>query len=188
MRGAIRRFWGVPVHQNESQIPIRVDFQKSSKHSFVVRYMLTTDNRTIPYEAADNNVLVTTLPGSDDRAHNFTFGHTWVINSTMVNSFRLLGNDVYADKPGPSFFGAPDVGINAYTYVPGYIRLIVNNAFNLGSGSFNSNTYSKVQNAGASDDDLVALMRQCLAAKKAGHGIDEPTFLQPPRPMSAIGG
>jgi len=42
--------------------------------------------------------------------------------------------------------------------------------------------------AGASDDELVALMRQCLAAKKAGHGIDEPTFLQPPRPMSAIGG
>jgi hypothetical protein len=145
-------FWGVPVHENEAQIPIRIDYQKSAKHSFIVRYMLTTDNRTIPYEAADNNPLVTTLPGSDDRAHNFTFGHTWVMNSTMVNSFRLLGNDVYANKPGPSFFGAPDVGINAYTYVPGYIRLIVNNAFNLGSGSFNSNTYSKVQNAGASDD------------------------------------
>jgi cyclic pyranopterin phosphate synthase len=42
--------------------------------------------------------------------------------------------------------------------------------------------------AGASDDELIALMRQCLATKKAGHGIDEPTFLQPPRPMSAIGG
>jgi cyclic pyranopterin phosphate synthase len=42
--------------------------------------------------------------------------------------------------------------------------------------------------AGARDDELIALMRQCLATKKAGHGIDEPTFLQPPRPMSAIGG
>ena len=114
--------------------------------------MLTTDNRTIPYDAAGNNVLVTNLPGSDDRAHNMTFGHTWVINSSMVNSFHLLGNDVYADKPGPQFFGAPDVGINAYTYVPGYIRLIVNNGFSIGSGSFNSNTYSKIQNAGASND------------------------------------
>src|SRR3989454_4355938 len=145
-------FWGAPVHENESQIPIRVDFLANPKHSFVVRYMLTTDDRTIPYDAANNNVLVTNLPGSDDRAHNFTFGHTWVINSSMVNSFHLLGNDIYADKPGPSFFGAPDVGINAYTYVPGYIRLIVNNAFNVGSGSFNSNTYTKVQNGGASDD------------------------------------
>jgi len=145
-------FWGAPVHENESQLPIRVDFQKSSKHSFIVRYMLTTDDRQIPYDAAGNNVLVTNLPGSDDRAHNLTVGHTWVINSRMVNSFHVLGNDIYANKPGPSFFGAPDVGINAYTYVPGYIRLIVNNAFSLGSGSFNSNTYTKVQNAGASDD------------------------------------
>src|SRR4029434_7127604 len=62
-------FWGAPVHQNESQTPIRIDFQKSQKHSFIVRYMLTTDNRTIPYEAANNNVLVTNLPASDDRRH-----------------------------------------------------------------------------------------------------------------------
>jgi cyclic pyranopterin phosphate synthase len=41
---------------------------------------------------------------------------------------------------------------------------------------------------GASDDELIDLMRRCLAAKKAGHGIDDPTFVQPPRPMSAIGG
>ena len=145
-------FWGTPVHQNESQIPIRVDFQASQQHSFVARYMLTTDNRTIPFEAAGNNVLVTNLPGSDDRAHNITLGHTWVISPSMVNSFRVLGNDVFANKPGPQFFGPRDVGINAYSYVPGYIRLIVNNAFNVGSGSFSSNTYTKIQNAGASND------------------------------------
>ena len=114
---------------------MRVDFQASQKHSFFVRYMLTTDNRTIPYERRrQQRARSRNLPGTDDRAHNVTLGHTWVINSTMVNSFRVLGNDIYADKPGPSFFGAPDVGINAYTYVPGYIRLIVNNGFNVGSG------------------------------------------------------
>ncbi len=42
--------------------------------------------------------------------------------------------------------------------------------------------------SGATDEELVAFMQQCLAAKRAGHGIDDPTFLQPPRPMSAIGG
>lgn len=41
---------------------------------------------------------------------------------------------------------------------------------------------------GSTDQDIVSLMRACLSAKKAGHGIDEPTFLPPPRPMSAIGG
>jgi cyclic pyranopterin phosphate synthase len=42
--------------------------------------------------------------------------------------------------------------------------------------------------SGASDEELAALMVQCLAHKKAGHGIDDPSFLQPDRPMSAIGG
>jgi cyclic pyranopterin phosphate synthase len=27
-----------------------------------------------------------------------------------------------------------------------------------------------------------------MRGKRAGHGIDDPTFLQPARPMSAIGG
>jgi GTP 3',8-cyclase len=42
--------------------------------------------------------------------------------------------------------------------------------------------------SGADDSAMIAVMRSCLATKKAGHGIDSPTFLQPPRPMSAIGG
>ncbi len=42
--------------------------------------------------------------------------------------------------------------------------------------------------AGASDDDLVELWRKTMWGKAAGHGIDDPAFLQPTRPMSAIGG
>ena len=41
---------------------------------------------------------------------------------------------------------------------------------------------------GASDDELAALLRSSITAKLPGHGINQPTFLQPPRPMSAIGG
>ena len=42
--------------------------------------------------------------------------------------------------------------------------------------------------SGASDEMLATLMAQGVANKRAGHGIDDPVFLQPPRPMSAIGG
>ncbi|GAB2817339.1 GTP 3',8-cyclase MoaA [Actinoallomurus bryophytorum] len=41
---------------------------------------------------------------------------------------------------------------------------------------------------GASDDDLVERWLAAVAGKRPGHGIDDPTFLQPTRPMSAIGG
>jgi cyclic pyranopterin phosphate synthase len=42
--------------------------------------------------------------------------------------------------------------------------------------------------AGASDDELADHWRQAVAAKLPGHGINDPGFLQPARPMSAIGG
>lgn len=42
--------------------------------------------------------------------------------------------------------------------------------------------------SGANDDQIASALRGALWAKHAGHGIDEPGFLQPARPMSAIGG
>ena len=41
---------------------------------------------------------------------------------------------------------------------------------------------------GASDDEIARLVRDCVAAKKAGHGIDSPDFLKPERAMYQIGG
>jgi GTP 3',8-cyclase len=42
--------------------------------------------------------------------------------------------------------------------------------------------------AGASDAELIAQWERCIQAKLPGHGINDPGFLQPARPMSAIGG
>ncbi len=42
--------------------------------------------------------------------------------------------------------------------------------------------------SGASDEDLAGIWQRAVAAKLPGHGINEPGFLQPARPMSAIGG
>ncbi|MFC0004241.1 GTP 3',8-cyclase MoaA [Micromonospora siamensis] len=42
--------------------------------------------------------------------------------------------------------------------------------------------------AGADDEELARRWRTAMWGKRAGHGIDDPTFLQPARPMSAIGG
>ena len=41
---------------------------------------------------------------------------------------------------------------------------------------------------GADDAALAMLIRNSIAGKRAGHGIDDEGFLQPDRPMSAIGG
>ncbi|MEU4472523.1 GTP 3',8-cyclase MoaA [Micromonospora sp. NPDC023888] len=41
---------------------------------------------------------------------------------------------------------------------------------------------------GADDDELARRWRTAMWGKRPGHGIDDPSFLQPTRPMSAIGG
>lgn len=42
--------------------------------------------------------------------------------------------------------------------------------------------------SGASDTELAERWTAAVRGKRAGHGIDDPAFLQPSRPMSAIGG
>ncbi|WP_215910757.1 GTP 3',8-cyclase MoaA [Streptomyces coffeae] len=42
--------------------------------------------------------------------------------------------------------------------------------------------------SGAPDEEIARLWRVAMWGKKAGSGLDDPSFLQPDRPMSAIGG
>ena len=46
----------------------------------------------------------------------------------------------------------------------------------------------QILRADGSDDELRTLIRECVAAKKPGHGIDSPEFMRPPRAMYQIGG
>jgi cyclic pyranopterin phosphate synthase len=41
---------------------------------------------------------------------------------------------------------------------------------------------------GASDDDLAAAVERCVAAKWAGHAVNQVQFIRPRRSMSQIGG
>jgi cyclic pyranopterin phosphate synthase len=46
----------------------------------------------------------------------------------------------------------------------------------------------KLLRDGAPDERIASAWRTAMWGKRAGHGIDDPAFLQPARPMSAIGG
>jgi cyclic pyranopterin phosphate synthase len=46
----------------------------------------------------------------------------------------------------------------------------------------------EIMRRGGADSELAELVRQCVGAKKAGHGIDTPDFVRPERAMYQIGG
>ncbi len=125
--------WGNPVHNSEKQIVQRVDYQHSAKHSVFGRYFTVMQDAPVPYNKA--NLLTAGASGTDDTARMLVGGHTWVMNSSTVNTARFTNNRINVVKPGSQFFSPQEVGINSHTSAPGHFSFSVTGSFNFGSGS-----------------------------------------------------
>ena len=132
-------------------------------------------------------------------------GHTWSregmitaaeIMESLRTEFELEAIPGRGAAPAERFLvngGPHSVGIIASVTMPfcgACDRLRLTADGQLRSCLF-SNTESDLREplrSGKSHEEIAAILHQCLFGKLAGHGINEPGFLQPPRPMSAIGG
>src|SRR5262249_11620006 len=125
-------FTGNPFHENRLQVPARLDYQLNEKHTLFARYLVTRVDTKVPYDMNPNDVLTSTGTGTDDMAQSLAIGDTYVISPTLVNSFRISGNRVGANKPGAKYFSPADVGIrNLFSYIPSFTA-IFGPGFNLG--------------------------------------------------------
>ena len=138
------------VSQYFWQMPARVDYQLTDKQTVFARYMATKQNQVLPYNLTPNNLLSASGNAIDDLATSAILGHTWLISSTKVNSFRLSLNRVDMLHDGSRFFGPTDVGINAFSYIPKALNLTITGGPAIGSGVgedvYNHNTYLTANN------------------------------------------
>ena len=141
--------FGAITHENDHQAPVRIDYQINEKQTLFARYMITQQQLTVPFSLS-KNPLDEAIPGFDDRAQSLALGHTYVLSATMVNSLRASVNRIAALKPGADMFGAPDVGINMYSYLPNYLQMVVTGNFTLGSTTKYAFDYQT--SFGANDD------------------------------------
>lgn len=138
--------YATPVIQNEDQGIGRLDYVQNEKHNMFLRYFHTV--YTAPAFFDPTNVLVTGTAGNDEGVHAATFGDSYAISPTTVNSFHATFTR-RTDYRGPNtnFFNANALGINMTTFVKDDFRLSVSNGgFNVGCGTcspghFNVNTY-----------------------------------------------
>jgi cyclic pyranopterin phosphate synthase len=133
-------------------------------------------------------------------------GHVW-IRAEMVTAEEILGQlrSAYTLDPDPAHRGAAPaetwlvnggpakVGVIASVSQPfcgacDRTRLTADGAVRSCLFSREETDLRTLMREGASDDAVAAAWAGAMWAKPAGHGIDDPTFLQPSRPMSAIGG
>jgi hypothetical protein len=142
----------LPTNTDEGQFVGKLDYQVGSKQSYFGRYISTSFFQQPPYETSGGNLLTTRQGGRDNLAQSLTGGHNYVLSSAAVNAFRMAFNRTSIHRTNSDFFGAQDVGINIYDYMPQYLLLNVTpGGFQIGGGTenearFRTNTYQ------ASDD------------------------------------
>ena len=140
------------VHAPDQQRRIagvgKIDYQWSSNN----RCSAATSRRRFfqlpPCETRSNNVL-TTSHGGTRQPGAVVHGRPQLGASrdALVNSFRVAFNRTAIHRTNADFFGANDVGVNIYTYMPKFLVLNVTpGGFSIGGGTendarFRTNTY-----------------------------------------------
>jgi hypothetical protein len=139
--------YALPTNTDERQVVGKIDYQLGSNQSYFGRYITTKFFQEPPFESSGGNLLTTRQGGRDNLAQSLTGGHNFVLSSSAVNAFRVAFNRTSIHRTNSDFFGAADVGINIYDYMPQYLLLNVTpNGFQIGGGteneaSFKTNTY-----------------------------------------------
>jgi hypothetical protein len=164
-------YTGNVVSQYQWQIPVRVDFQLNPKHSIFGRYLATKQDQTLPYSLSPKNLLTATGNGTDDLAQSVTFGDTYLVSPTTINSFRFSFNRVGMFHNGPNFFGPSDVGINAFSYLPHTMNLTVTGGPTFGT-AVGTNTWLHPTNGTINDDvNLIRGKHQISFGANISRGI-----------------
>jgi hypothetical protein len=96
------------ANQNENMGIGRVDYQISSKQSLFVRYFGT--HSLVP-SSYNGNELTVVNAGTDDLVNSLVVGHTYLLNSSMVNSFHFTLNTDGITKFQVPIVSPTDIGV-----------------------------------------------------------------------------
>jgi hypothetical protein len=114
-----KEFFGTVQNTDEHMGVARADYQLSASQSMFVRYYVTHALVSPTYDG--KNPLTMTFSGADDLVNSGVFGHTWVLGTGTVNSFRATFNRSAVTKTEVPTFDGPSLGIKMHTLVPGHL-------------------------------------------------------------------
>jgi hypothetical protein len=134
--GEIR--YSVPLDDNDEQFVTRVDYQLSANQSMFGRYIVDFERRPGTLERTGNLLAISNVnrPANFKKAQIVAYGLTQVFGPDAVNALRatVVDTNNTNNVPPETFFDAPSLGLDAYTYVPGVMALSVSNAFSFSGG------------------------------------------------------
>ncbi|HEX4074884.1 MAG TPA: TonB-dependent receptor [Candidatus Acidoferrales bacterium] len=108
------------ANQNEHMGVGRVDYQINSKQNLFVRYFGTHEVQPSSYSG---NELTVVNAGTDDMVNSIVVGHTYLVNSSMVNSFHFTYNTDGVTKFQVPIVNPTDVGVQGmYTSAAPFVH------------------------------------------------------------------
>jgi hypothetical protein len=128
-----RTIFGTPVQLDSHMVIGRIDYQKSDKNSIFGRYLLDSQFSPPPYSLSHNVLAAKTL-GIDALTQAFSVGNTYLVNSNVVNSFRLTGNRWVGGRTGVDYAGWPEMGVKMFSYNPKHLTATVTGGFDISPG------------------------------------------------------
>ena len=142
-----RIVYNIPLKPSEYQIVDKIDYQTSAKHSIFQRYIVTKYSTPHPYDLTHSLLALNTADGgNEDLAHGFAIGSTYLVSPNTINAFRLGMTRVVVGRPGIKFFGPDDIGVDAYTYAPGNMVLVINGGFQFNTRGVYAHNVSNAYN------------------------------------------
>lgn len=144
-----RTVFGARGSENNWQYVAKVDYQLSTNHSIFGRYLATTILLPEPYNLS--GVLLASNTGIDALAQTLTVGDTYLISSSIVNSFRFTMNRSYTARSEANCCSLASLGSKMYDYGQLSSIIAVSGGFTIG-GNTQSNGKTNVDNFGFNDD------------------------------------
>jgi hypothetical protein len=149
--------YGTPVKSNEQQYVGRGDWTISPRHQFYGRYFI--DMYSLAAFFNPRNVLVTSTSGNYEKSQTMTFGDTYQIKPSLVNSFHFTFARRRDDRgPNATGINMNTLGVkNVYQGTTNYLQVLVGTAgssgFAVGSGSGALGTFNVTEYQEADDVD-----------------------------------
>ena len=125
-----RTTYGVAYDPNKWQTVGRVDYQLSDKQNLFLRYIGTS--YILPPGDSNGEILASGSGGQNTLATSAVLGDTYLISSTIVNSFRASFNRISTHgTEDPSVSGC-QLGVMMHCYLPNIGEFSVTGAFSVG--------------------------------------------------------
>ena len=121
------------ANQDEDLYVAKVDYQLNSSQSLFGRFLSAKLNQSSTYDG--KNPLSISSYGINDLDFGIALGHTWVVNSTLVNSLRVGGNRTNIVKTNDNYKSFADLGANVSPLAGNIIAISVPGQFTIGGGA-----------------------------------------------------